>query len=115
MSVIGRQLDREHEHLVSRLASAGRRAELQRALATRSVTSASDATAYSVAQRLVETAWSIALRDPAAGAGVRLDCGPRLVQQSYDQAKEKAAEESAARRERRETRRAERGDRSAST
>ena len=85
------------------------------ALSLRSVTSSSNATAYSVAQQLVETAWSIAFAILLMVRAFGWTAGRALVQQSYDQAKEKAAEESAARRERRETRRAERGDRSAST
>jgi uncharacterized membrane protein YbhN (UPF0104 family) len=84
------------------------------ALSLRSVTSASNATAYSVAQQLVETAWSIALAILLMVKAFGWTAGRDLVEKSYGQAKEKAAEESAARRERRETKRAERRDRGAS-
>ena len=74
-------------------------------LSLRSVTSASNATAYSVAQQLVETAWSIALAIVLLVRAFGWTGGRALVEQSYTQAKEKAAEESAERRARREARR----------
>jgi uncharacterized membrane protein YbhN (UPF0104 family) len=77
-------------------------------LSLSSVTSSSNAAAYSVAQQLVETAWSIAFAIVLMVRAFGWTAGRDLVQQSYGQAKEKAAEESAARRERRETKRAER-------
>ena len=55
----GRQLDREHD--IGDPGRRGRRRRASTSLSLRSVTSSSNATAYSVAQQLVETAWSIAL------------------------------------------------------
>jgi uncharacterized membrane protein YbhN (UPF0104 family) len=83
------------------------------ALSLRNVTSASNATAYSVAQQLVETAWSIALAIVLLVRAFGWSGGKELVGQSYTQAKKKAAEETAERRARREARReARRGTRS---
>jgi uncharacterized membrane protein YbhN (UPF0104 family) len=75
------------------------------ALSLRSVTSASNATAYSIAQQLVETAWSIALAILLLVRAFGWSGGRELVGRSYAQAKEKAAEETAERRSRREARR----------
>jgi hypothetical protein len=75
------------------------------ALSLRSVTSASNATAYSVAQQLVETAWSIALAILLLVRAFGWSGGRELVGRSYVQAKEKAAAETAERRARREARR----------
>ena len=84
------------------------------ALSLRSVTSASNATAYSVAQQLVETAWSIALAIVLLVRAFGWSGGRELVGRSYTQAKQKAAEETAERRARREARReARRGARGA--
>ncbi len=74
-------------------------------LSLRSVTSASNATAYSVAQQLVETAWSIALAIFLLVRAFGWSGGRELLGQSYVQAKKKAAEETAERRARREARR----------
>ena len=74
-------------------------------LSLQSVTSASNATAYSVAQQLVETAWSIALAIVLLVRAFGWTGGRELVGQSYTQAKQKAAEDSAERRSRREARR----------
>ena len=74
-------------------------------LSLRNVTSASNATAYSVAQQLVETAWSIALAIILLVRAFGWTGGRTLLEQSYTQAKQKAAEESAERRARREARR----------
>jgi len=79
------------------------------ALSLRNVTSASNATAYSVAQQLVETAWSIAFAILLLVRAFGWSGGKELVGQSYTQAKQKAAEETAERRARRETKRSERG------
>jgi uncharacterized membrane protein YbhN (UPF0104 family) len=78
------------------------------ALSLRSVTSASNATAYSVAQQLVETAWSIALAILLLVRAFGWSGGKALVGQSYTQAKEKAAQETADRRARRQARREQR-------
>ena len=75
------------------------------ALSLRSVTSSSNATAYSVAQQLVETAWSIALAIILLVRAFGWTGGRELLGQSYTQAKQKAAEETAERRARREQRR----------
>jgi uncharacterized membrane protein YbhN (UPF0104 family) len=75
------------------------------ALSLRSVTTATNATAYSVAQQLVETAWSIALAILLLVRAFGWSGGKQLLGQSYTQAKEKAAEETAGRRARREARR----------
>jgi uncharacterized membrane protein YbhN (UPF0104 family) len=78
------------------------------ALSLRSVTTATNATAYSVAQQLVETAWSIALAILLLVRAFGWSGGKQLLGQSYTQAKEKAAEETAGRRARREARRGQR-------
>jgi uncharacterized membrane protein YbhN (UPF0104 family) len=75
------------------------------ALSLRNVTSSSNATAYSVAQQLVETAWSIALAILLLVRAFGWSGGKELLGQSYTQAKQKAAEETADRRARREARR----------
>src|SRR6201999_3721911 len=77
-------------------------------LSLRSVTSATNATAYSVAQQLVETAWSIALALVLLVRAFGWSGGKQLLGQSYTQAKEKAAEETAERRARREAKREQR-------
>ncbi|HXB17058.1 MAG TPA: YbhN family protein [Solirubrobacteraceae bacterium] len=82
-------------------------------LSLRSVTSSSNATAYSVAQQLVETAWSIALAILLLVRAFGWTGGRELVGHSYAQAKQKAAEEAAERRTRREARRSERRARKA--
>jgi len=78
------------------------------ALSLRDVTSATNATAYSVAQQLVETAWSIALAILLLVRAFGWSGGKALVGKSYTQAKEKAAQETADRRARREARREQR-------
>jgi|SRR6185437_15914956 len=75
------------------------------ALSLRNVTSASNATAYSVAQQLVETAWSIALAILLLVRAFGWTGGRELVGKSYIQAKQKAAEETAEHRKRREEKR----------
>jgi uncharacterized membrane protein YbhN (UPF0104 family) len=81
----------------------------------RGVTSSSNATAYSVAQQLVETAWSIALAIILLVRAFGWTGGRELVGQSYAQAKQKAAEETAERRAKREARRSDRRARKAET
>jgi uncharacterized membrane protein YbhN (UPF0104 family) len=75
------------------------------ALSLRNVTSASNATAYSVAQQLVQTAWSILLAIVLLVRAFGWSGGKELLGQSYTQAKQKAAEETAERRAKREARR----------
>ncbi len=84
-------------------------------LSLRSVTSSSNATAYSVAQQLVETAWSIALAILLLVRAFGWTGGRELVGHSYTQAKQKAAEEAAERRARREAKRSARRERNART
>jgi uncharacterized membrane protein YbhN (UPF0104 family) len=61
------------------------------------VASPTDATAYSVAQQLVTTAWSIVLAVATLVYAFGWTGGKKLVGDSYTQAKEKAAEQKAAR------------------
>ena len=75
------------------------------ALSLRNVTSSSNATAYSVAQQLVETVWSIALAILLLVRAFGWSGGKELLGQSYAQAKQKAADETSERRARREARR----------
>jgi uncharacterized membrane protein YbhN (UPF0104 family) len=75
------------------------------ALSLKGITSTANATAYSVAQQLVETAWSIVLAIVLMLRAFGWSAGKTLVQQSYGEAREKAAEESATRRARRQARR----------
>jgi uncharacterized membrane protein YbhN (UPF0104 family) len=75
------------------------------ALSLRNVTSASNATAYSVAQQIVETAWSITLAILLLIRAFGWSGGRELVGKSYVQAKQKAADETAERRARREAKR----------
>jgi hypothetical protein len=78
-------------------------------LSLKGVTSSSNATAYSVAQQLVTTAWSILLAIVLLVRAFGWSGGKTLVAHSYGEAREKAAEESAAR----ESRRAKRRDKTA--
>lgn len=78
-------------------------------LSLKGITSSSNATAYSVAQQLVTTAWSILLAIVLLVRAFGWSGGKTLVAQSYGEAREKAAEESAAR----ESRRAKRHDKTA--
>ena len=66
------------------------------------VTSSANATAYSVAQQLVSTAWNIALALVLMVWAFGWTGGKQLVEGSYGEAKEKAAEQSAARAARKE-------------
>ncbi len=61
------------------------------------VASPTDAAAYSVAQQLVTTAWSIVLAVATLVYAFGWTGGKNLVGDSYTQAKEKAAEQKAAR------------------
>jgi len=69
------------------------------------ITSASNATAYSVAQQLVVTVWSIVLAIVLLVRAFGWSGGKTLVQQSYTEARQKSAEQSAARKARRQAKR----------
>src|SRR3954452_4522756 len=69
------------------------------------VTDATTATAYSVAQQLVTTAWNIILAIVLVVWAFGWSGGEQLVGQSYDEANQKAAEQQAARKERKEAKR----------
>ena len=69
------------------------------------ITSASNATAYSVAQQLVVTVWSILLAIVLLVRAFGWSGGKTLVQQSYTEARQKSAEQSAARKARRQAKR----------
>jgi len=70
------------------------------------ITSSANATAYSVAQQLVTTAWSIALAIILMVWAFGWTGGKKLVEGSYTEAKEKAAEQSAARKAKKEAKKA---------
>jgi uncharacterized membrane protein YbhN (UPF0104 family) len=70
------------------------------------VASATDATAYSVAQQLVTTCWNIILGIVLMAWAFGWSGGKSLVSTSYAGAKEKAAEQQEARRQRKEAKRA---------
>ena len=69
------------------------------------ITSASNATAYSVAQQLVVTVWSIVLAIALLVRAFGWSGGKTLVQQSYSEARQKSAEQSAARKAKRQAKR----------
>ena len=69
------------------------------------VTDATTATAYSVAQQLVTTAWNIILGIVLVVWAFGWSGGKQLVGESYDEAKQKAAEQQEARRARKEAKR----------
>ena len=70
------------------------------------VTSAANATAYSVAQQLVTTAWNIVFGIIMMAWAFGWSGGESLVKSSYSDAKVKAAEQAAARKERKEAKKA---------
>jgi uncharacterized membrane protein YbhN (UPF0104 family) len=70
-------------------------------LSLKGITSASNATAYSVSQQLVTTAWGILFAIMLLVRAFGWSDGKTLVAQSYGQAREKNAEQSAARKARR--------------
>lgn len=74
-------------------------------ISLRGVTSAANATAYSVAQQLVVTVWSIVLAIVLLVRAFGWSEGKTLVQQSYVEAKQKTAEQSAERKAKRRTKR----------
>jgi uncharacterized membrane protein YbhN (UPF0104 family) len=69
------------------------------------LTSTSNATAYSVAQQLVVTAWSILLAIVLLVRAFGWTGGKTLVEQSYTEARKKSSEQSAARKAKRHARR----------
>jgi uncharacterized membrane protein YbhN (UPF0104 family) len=69
-------------------------------LSLKGITSATNATAYSVAQQLVETAWSIVLALILLIRAFGWEGGKMLVEQSYTEAREKRDEQMAQRRAR---------------
>jgi uncharacterized membrane protein YbhN (UPF0104 family) len=75
------------------------------ALSLKDVTSASNATRYSVAQQLVSTAWAILLAIVLLIRAFGWSGGKTLVEASYSEAREKRAEQLAASRARRQARR----------
>jgi uncharacterized membrane protein YbhN (UPF0104 family) len=75
-------------------------------LSLKGLTSTSNATAYSVAQQLVTTAWGLLFAIVLLVRAFGWSDGKTLVAQSYSQAREKNAERSAARRVKRQTARA---------
>ncbi len=77
-------------------------------LSLKGITSSSNATAYSVAQQLVVTAWSLLFAIVMVAWAFGWSGGKMLVEKSYGEAREKAAEQSAERKQKRETKRRER-------
>jgi uncharacterized membrane protein YbhN (UPF0104 family) len=75
-------------------------------LSLKGITSSANATAYSIAQQLVTTAWSIVLAIVLLVRAFGWAGGKTLVAESYGEAREKTAAEKAARRSRRQARRA---------
>jgi len=74
------------------------------------VTSSANATAYSVAQQLVTTAWNIIFGIIMVAWAFGWSGGRSLVEQSYDEAKVKAAEQKAAHDERKAAKKAARAE-----
>ena len=80
------------------------------AAALNDVTDTATATAYSIGQQLTVTAWNVLFAVAVVVWAFGWTGGRTLVEQSYADAKEKAAEQKAERAARREAKRAERGD-----
>jgi uncharacterized membrane protein YbhN (UPF0104 family) len=74
-------------------------------LSLKGITSAANANAYSVAQQLVTTAWSIFFAIVLLVRAFGWSGGKTLVKQSYGEAREKTAEQSAARKAKRQAKR----------
>ena len=70
------------------------------------ITSAANATAYSVAQQLVTTAWNIVFAIIMVAWAFGWSGGESLVRSSYTQAKQKTAEQNSARKERKAAKKA---------
>lgn len=75
-------------------------------LSLKGITSSANATAYSIAQQLVTTAWSIVLAIVLLVRAFGWSGGKALVAESYGEAREKTAAEKAARKSRRAAKRA---------
>jgi uncharacterized membrane protein YbhN (UPF0104 family) len=74
-------------------------------LSLKGITSSANATAYSVAQQLVITAWSILFAIVLLVRAFGWSGGKALVKQSYSEAREKSSEQSAARKAKRQAKR----------
>jgi len=74
-------------------------------LSLKGITSSANATAYSVAQQLVTTAWSILFAIVLIVRAFGWSDGKTLVTQSYGEAREKTSEQSAARKAKRQAKR----------
>jgi uncharacterized membrane protein YbhN (UPF0104 family) len=74
-------------------------------ISLKGITSSANATAYSVAQQLITTAWNLLFAIALVVRAFGWSGGSTLVKESYDQAREKSAEQSAARKARRQERR----------
>jgi uncharacterized membrane protein YbhN (UPF0104 family) len=74
-------------------------------LSLKGITSASNASAYSVAQQLVVTAWGLLFAIAVVIRAFGWTGGKALVSQSYGQAREKSSEQSAARKAKRHAKR----------
>jgi uncharacterized membrane protein YbhN (UPF0104 family) len=74
-------------------------------LSLKGITSSANATAYSIAQQLVATAWSLVLAIVLVVRAFGWSEGSTLVKRSYGEAREKSAEQSAERKGRRQARR----------
>jgi uncharacterized membrane protein YbhN (UPF0104 family) len=74
-------------------------------LSLKGITSSANATAYSVAQQLVITAWSILFAIVLLVRAFGWSGGKTLVKQSYSEAREKGSEQSAARKAKRQAKR----------
>ncbi len=74
-------------------------------LSLKGITSSSNATAYSVAQQLVVTAWGLLFAIAVVIRAFGWTGGKTLISQSYGQAREKTSEQSAARKAKRQAKR----------
>ena len=74
-------------------------------LSLKGITSSANATAYSIAQQLVTTAWSILFAIALLVRAFGWAGGKTLVTKSYGEARRKTSEQSAARKARRQARR----------
>jgi len=74
-------------------------------LSLKGITSSANATAYSVAQQLVTTVWSILLAIVLLVRAFGWSGGKTLVKQSYSEAREKSSEQSAVHKAKRQARR----------
>jgi uncharacterized membrane protein YbhN (UPF0104 family) len=82
-------------------------------LSLKGITSSQTATAYSVGQQLITTAWNLLFAIALVARAFGWRGGSTLVRESYDEARVKSAEQSAARKAKREERREQRAERRA--